>query len=72
MALPFTPPETQIDANRDKSGTSRLPSAGTPVPVCHEGLGYPPAQLELVSPVGFVQLLTPPLPAMMPASSPTE
>src|SRR5271170_2036144 len=51
-----------LDAKRERSGTSRLPSAGTPVPVCQDGLAYPPAQLATVLEVGVVQALLPPVP----------
>src|SRR5271167_616426 len=50
-----------------KSGKSRLPSA-TVSAVCHEGLAYPPVQLEkspvpvVVTKSDVVQALTPPLP----------
>ena len=34
--------------------------SGRPVPVCHEGFAYPPAQFAGLGPVGAVQLLAPP------------
>src|SRR5580658_2401044 len=39
-----------LAAKSETSGRSRTPSVGTPVPVCHEGLGYPPPQVT-VAPV---------------------
>src|SRR5713226_7434373 len=32
-------------ANNETSGRSRFPSAGTPSPLCQDGLAYPPWQL---------------------------
>src|SRR5579862_3469361 len=44
-------------ANKDTSGISLAPSAGTPGADCQDGLPYPPPQLD---PLGEVQLLLPP------------
>jgi hypothetical protein len=50
-------------ANSETSGISRFPSLEKlPLPVCHEGRAYPPAQLDAVDPLGVVHLLTPPEP----------
>src|SRR5215469_2426345 len=45
------------------SGRSRVPSARTPCPACHEGFGYPEMQvIRFPEIVESVQLLDPPLP----------
>src|SRR5208283_2557412 len=49
-------------ANRETSGRSRVPSLGTPGPLCHIGFWYPPPQVENRSFVEVMQLLAPPLP----------
>src|SRR5207249_3820354 len=70
-----------LPAKSDTSGTSRAPSLGTPFPVCHGGLGYPPLQVKLEEDtVEVTQLLGPPPPptrslpssatTMQPLSSP--
>src|SRR5579872_2694989 len=63
MPLAQLPPEQKMypswfaDAEIEISGTSRTPSAGTPVPTCHDGFGNPPVQEPADS---TPQLLFPP------------
>src|SRR5450432_3729548 len=49
------------DAKRETSGTSRLLSVGTPMPVCHDGLAYPPEQVAGAVPPGVEHVLMPPV-----------
>src|SRR5579871_2962480 len=57
-------PSSSGDAFKETSGMSRTASAGTPVPACQEGLGYPAMQVTLpwLSTVDWLQLLGPPPP----------
>src|SRR5205823_14924576 len=61
-------PKTHHSQNSDTSGKSRLPSLGTPGPVCQDGLGYPPEQVPSCW-LFVVQLLAPP-PAPIVNTSP--
>src|SRR5579863_3748906 len=58
----YADPSTPLAAKREMSGTSRLLSAGTPVPVCQAGFAYPPEQVDGSVPPGVVHALTPPPP----------
>jgi hypothetical protein len=50
-------------ANKETSGMSLAPSAGTPGADCQDGFVYPPVQLETSVPPDVMQLLFPPPPA---------
>src|ERR1700722_5262335 len=49
-------------ANKETSGMSLAPSAGTPGADCQDGFGYPPEQLDGLAPSDEMQLLLPPPP----------
>ena len=53
-------------ANKETSGMSLTPSAGTPgTDCCQVGFAYPPEQLEGAAPSDVVQLLLPPPPPLV-------
>src|SRR6266478_3235157 len=56
-------------ANKETSGMSLTPSAGTPGAACQEGFAYPPEQLEGATPSDVVQLLLPPPPPLVCTAS---
>src|ERR1700730_2850589 len=51
--------------NKETSGISLTPSAGTPGADCQDGFTYPPEQVEEATPLDVVQLLLPPPPPMV-------